>query len=117
MVGVLGVDIGVCLCVVVGAFAGAAGTGTGAGAHAGAVAVPTLQAVVRAAYEAHVPVVPRGAGSGLEGGAIPYQGGVVLDLMHMKQFKLFAEEMQAQVGLAWLGCLFLATLLFWRGRR
>ena len=32
-----------------------------------------VQAVVKAAYDANVPVVPRGAGSGLEGGAIPYQ--------------------------------------------
>ena len=47
-----------------------------------------VQAVVKAAYDASVPVVPRGAGSGLEGGAIPYQGGVVLDLMKMKKFKL-----------------------------
>lgn len=43
-----------------------------------------VQEVVKAAHSARVPVVPRGAGSGLEGGAIPYQGGVVLDLMHMK---------------------------------
>jgi hypothetical protein len=33
-----------------------------------------VQAAVAAAYNARVPVVPRGAGSGLEGGAIPYQG-------------------------------------------
>ena len=32
-----------------------------------------VQGVVRAAFKANVPVVPRGAGSGLEGGAIPYQ--------------------------------------------
>ena len=30
-----------------------------------------VRAVVKAAYDANVPVVPRGAGSGLEGGAIP----------------------------------------------
>jgi len=30
-----------------------------------------------------------GAGSGLEGGAIPYQGGVVLDLMRRKKFKMY----------------------------
>jgi len=56
-----------------------------------------VQAVVKAAYDASVPVVPRGAGSGLEGGAIPYQSGIVLDLMRMKKFKLHKAEMQAQV--------------------
>lgn len=30
-----------------------------------------VQAVVKAAHDSNVPVVPRGAGSGLEGGAIP----------------------------------------------
>ena len=34
------------------------------------------------------------AGSGLEGGAIPYQGGVALDLTRLKAFELFDEEMQ-----------------------
>ena len=82
-----------------------------------------VQAVVKAAHDANVPVVPRGvsnqpsrgqcvplighvmcmhthrqAGSGLEGGAIPYQGGVALDLTKMKAFELFEEEMQARVG-------------------
>ena len=47
-----------------------------------------VQKVVKAAHDANVPVVPRGAGSGLEGGAIPYQGGIVLDLMRMKKFEL-----------------------------
>jgi D-lactate dehydrogenase (cytochrome) len=51
-----------------------------------------VQAVVKAAYDARVPVVPRGAGSGLEGGAIPYQGGVVLDLMRMKSFKCVRKK-------------------------
>ena len=53
---------------------------------------------MKACFEANVPVVPRGAGSGLEGGAIPYQGGVVLDLMKMKHFEMHAAEMQASVG-------------------
>lgn len=56
-----------------------------------------VQAVVKAAYDANVPVVPRGAGSGLEGGAIPYQGGIVLDLMRMKAFKIYEAEMQCEV--------------------
>ncbi|MCB2225670.1 MAG: FAD-binding protein [Desulfarculaceae bacterium] len=41
---------------------------------------------VMAAATAHkVPVVPRGAGSGLTGGALPMAGGVVLNLAHMNR--------------------------------
>ncbi|MDR7523550.1 MAG: FAD-linked oxidase C-terminal domain-containing protein [Armatimonadota bacterium] len=39
--------------------------------------------VVRAAREAGLPVVPRGAGTGLAGGAIPEAGGVVVALTRM----------------------------------
>ncbi|MDR7518315.1 MAG: FAD-linked oxidase C-terminal domain-containing protein [Armatimonadota bacterium] len=39
--------------------------------------------VVRACREAGVPVVPRGAGTGLAGGAIPVAGGVVVALTRM----------------------------------
>ncbi|HEY0192048.1 MAG TPA: FAD-binding protein, partial [Kofleriaceae bacterium] len=42
-------------------------------------------AVVRLAYEAGLPVVPRGAGTGLSGGAMPVPGGVVLCPSRMKQ--------------------------------
>ncbi|NKF33013.1 FAD-binding protein, partial [Pseudomonas sp. BGM005] len=39
--------------------------------------------VLALAHEAGVPVTPRGAGSGLSGGALPVFGGVVLTLERM----------------------------------
>jgi glycolate oxidase len=42
-----------------------------------------VQAVLRYAREKRVPVVPRGAGSGKSGGAIPERGGIVLSLEKM----------------------------------
>jgi glycolate oxidase len=43
-----------------------------------------VRAVVRVCHEGHVPVVFRGAGTGLSGGAIPYEHGVLLGLSKMK---------------------------------
>src|SRR5262249_17305178 len=42
-----------------------------------------VQAVVRLANAAGMPVVPRGAGTGLCGGAIPIKGGIVVSLVRM----------------------------------
>ena len=42
-----------------------------------------VAAVVRIAREAGLPVVPRGAGTGLAGGAIPVRGGIVVALTRM----------------------------------
>jgi len=41
--------------------------------------------VMKLAYEHSVPVYPRGAGSGLTGGAVPVQKGIVLDLCSMNR--------------------------------
>lgn len=41
--------------------------------------------IVKAANQYRVPVIPRGAGSGLSGGAIPHQGGIVLSLERMNK--------------------------------
>ena len=53
------------------------------------VAFPTttesLAAVVRACNEARVPFVPRGAGTGLSGGATPVTGGVVIECSRMNR--------------------------------
>ncbi|HEY1152809.1 MAG TPA: FAD-linked oxidase C-terminal domain-containing protein, partial [Pseudolabrys sp.] len=43
-----------------------------------------VQAVVRACHQLGVPVVARGAGTGLSGGAMPHPHGVVLSLAKMK---------------------------------
>jgi len=60
--------------------------------HAGrpaAVALPRsrdeVQAVVRACRRAGVPFVPRGAGTGLSGGAVAAPGGVVIECSRMKR--------------------------------
>ncbi|MBP7080468.1 MAG: FAD-binding protein [Rhodocyclaceae bacterium] len=54
-----------------------------------AVALPENEAqvvaVMRACYEAGVPVVARGAGTGLSGGAMPHEHGVVLSLAKLKR--------------------------------
>jgi len=51
------------------------------------VAVPAntkeVSAIVRAAKKAGVPIVPRGSGTGLAGGAVPAEGGVVLSLARL----------------------------------
>jgi glycolate oxidase len=54
-----------------------------------AVALPENEAqvvaVMRLCYDAGVPVVARGAGTGLSGGAMPHQQGVVLSLAKLKR--------------------------------
>ena len=44
-----------------------------------------VSAVVRACAEAGVPFVPRGAGTGYTGGAVPTSGGVVISLERMNR--------------------------------
>ncbi|MCA1560408.1 MAG: FAD-binding protein [Acidobacteria bacterium] len=44
-----------------------------------------VSAIVRACTRARVPIVPRGAGSGYTGGAVPLHGGVVLALDRMNR--------------------------------
>jgi glycolate oxidase subunit GlcD len=56
--------------------------------HADAVALPgsaeEVAAVVRWCYEHDVPIVARGGGTGLVGGAVPVQGGVVCSLERLR---------------------------------
>jgi len=47
--------------------------------------VPQVAAVVRAARRAGIPVVPRGSGTGLAGGAVPAEGGIVLSLARLNR--------------------------------
>jgi glycolate oxidase len=42
-----------------------------------------VSAIVKAATRANVPVVPRGSGTGLAGGAVPAEGGIVLSLSRL----------------------------------
>jgi glycolate oxidase len=45
--------------------------------------VEQVAAVVKAAKQAHVPIIPRGSGTGLAGGAVPAEGGIVLSLARL----------------------------------
>ncbi|MFH0914179.1 MAG: FAD-binding oxidoreductase [Chloroflexota bacterium] len=44
-----------------------------------------VQQLVKLANEENLPLVPRSSGVGLTGGAVPSQGGMVVDLSHMKR--------------------------------
>ena len=46
--------------------------------------VDQVAAVVKAAKRANVPIVPRGSGTGLAGGAVPAEGGIVLSLARLR---------------------------------
>jgi glycolate oxidase len=57
-----------------------------------------VAAVLRFAAERSVPVVPRGAGTGLSGGSVPAEGGIALVLAGMRRIKeIDAESMLAVV--------------------
>jgi glycolate oxidase len=66
-----------------------------------AVARPTdadqVQAIVRWAAEHRVPVVPRGAGSGLSGGSSAVDGGIVLSLERMRAIEIDPDTKVAVV--------------------
>ena len=47
--------------------------------------VAEVVGVVKAAQRAAVPIVPRGSGTGLAGGAVPAEGGIVLSLARLNR--------------------------------
>lgn len=47
--------------------------------------VEEVSAVVKAARQADVPIVPRGSGTGLAGGAVPAEGGIIVALTRMNR--------------------------------
>jgi glycolate oxidase subunit GlcD len=47
--------------------------------------VEQVAAVIKAAKSADVPIIPRGSGTGLAGGAVPAEGGVVLSLARLNR--------------------------------
>src|SRR3972149_9074947 len=54
--------------------------------------------VLRFANEQEIPVYPRGAGSGLTGGAVPVRGGIVLDFTQLNKIvELVPEDLTATV--------------------
>ncbi|PWC03226.1 FAD-binding oxidoreductase [Agromyces badenianii] len=56
-----------------------------------ATSIDEVQAVMRIAHESATPVVPRGAGTGLAGGAIASPGAIVLDLSRMNRVLEISE--------------------------
>lgn len=46
-----------------------------------------VSAIMRLAWEHEIPVIPRGAGTGLSGMCVPSRGGIVLDLSRMKAIR------------------------------
>lgn len=66
------------------------------------VVVPTtteqVSALVKLCHTHIIPVTTRGAGTGLEGGAIAYQGGVVCDTSNLKGMRYDSGERTATVG-------------------
>jgi glycolate oxidase len=51
-----------------------------------------VAAIVRVCAEARVPIVPRGAGTGYTGGAVPVRGGVVISLERMNRILEIDEQ-------------------------
>ena len=68
----------------------------------GCVALPDsveqVKAILRYCYSNDIPVVARGAGTGLSGGAMPYEGGVLLSLAKFNQIiEIDPEQRMARV--------------------
>jgi glycolate dehydrogenase FAD-linked subunit len=75
--------------------------------HADAVALPgsaqQVAEVVRWCYEHDVPIVPRGGGTGLTGGAVPSEGGVVCSLERLRRVRALDPglwRMEAEAGVS-----------------
>ncbi|RJX21258.1 MAG: FAD-binding oxidoreductase, partial [Ammonifex sp.] len=67
-----------------------------ASGHPAAVVLPgstsEVSAVLRLAAEAGIPVTPRGAGTGLAGGAVPREG-IVLGLARLRELTVRKEDL------------------------
>lgn len=63
-----------------------------------ALTADEIESVVRFCYEQTLPLTVRGAGSDLEGSAIPIAGGIVLDVSRMdKVIELWPEDLQVKL--------------------
>ncbi len=59
--------------------------------------IEQVQAILKLCYQLEVPVVARGAGTGLSGGALPHKDGVLLSLAKFKQIISINPERQTAV--------------------
>jgi len=57
-----------------------------------------ISRIMKVCNKHRIPVTTRGAGTGLEGGAIPLAGGVVLSTEKLKKISIDSENMHADVG-------------------
>lgn len=51
-----------------------------------------VSAIMKYAWDNHIPVTPRGAGTGLVGAAVPVEGGILLDMSMMNRFLELDED-------------------------
>lgn len=54
-----------------------------------------IRAVVRLCFDARIPIVPRGAGTSLSGGALPVAEGIVVSINRLKKLDIDAASKQA----------------------
>jgi glycolate oxidase len=59
--------------------------------------VEEVAAVVKAAKRANVPIVPRGSGTGLAGGAVPAEGGIIVSLARLN--KILKIDLQNRIAI------------------
>jgi glycolate oxidase len=65
--------------------------------------VAEVAAVVKVAKRAGIPIVPRGSGTGLAGGAVPAEGGIVLSLARLK--RILKIDLQNQIAVVETGVI------------
>ncbi|MCQ4332098.1 FAD-binding oxidoreductase [Natronomonas sp. F2-12] len=57
-----------------------------------------VSAILEAAHEREIPVTPWSGGTGVEGNAIPTEGGIVLNTYEMESISVRPDDLQAVVG-------------------
>ncbi len=57
-----------------------------------------VQVIIAFCREHHIPIVPRGAGTGLSGGCVPVKGGLVLSTERMNKLEIYPEQKYAVCG-------------------
>ena len=55
------------------------------------------------ANENKIPIIPYGEGSGVVGGALAIDGGIVVDLKYFQEIEINATDMTVSVGTGWNG--------------